>query len=78
MQHTTEGSPRARRWKAKKVHPSGVMEYKIMLDALTLENAIWTPDTGHIVHHEFDETSLFSGHIRWETLVARHLPKRFL
>lgn len=59
-------------------YPSGLVEYMRRLDVLTVDDAIWTPYTGHIVHREFDDSSLYSGFMRWETLVARHLSERCL
>lgn len=78
VQHTPADAPRARRWKAKQAHPGGVVENMRRLDALTVEDVVWTPYTSHIVHREFDEASLFSSHMWRKTLVARHLPKRCL
>lgn len=71
VQHTPSCAPRARRWKVKKTHPGGVVEYT-RLDALTVDDAIWTPYTNHRVHCEFDESSLFFGYMRWEILVTKH------
>ncbi|XP_058734096.1 uncharacterized protein LOC131605803 [Vicia villosa] len=48
------------------------------LDALRLVDVIWTPYRYHMIHREFDESYLYSSHMRWETLVARHLPERCL
>ncbi|CAL5199511.1 unnamed protein product [Lathyrus oleraceus] len=76
MQHTSADSPWAKRWKARQAHPDGVAEYRRRFDALTIYDVIWTPYTSQRVYCEFDESSLFSGYIRWETLVARHLPER--
>lgn len=63
---------------SNKAHPDGVAEYKRRLGMLTVDDVIWTPYTGHRVHREFDESSLYSGYMWWETLVTRHLPERCL
>lgn len=48
------------------------------LDTLTVDDVVWTPYTTHWVHHAFNYASLYSGHIRWETAVARHFLERYL
>lgn len=78
MQHTLEGSPLTRRWKDGKAHPGGVVEYMRKFDALIVHDVISTTYMYHKVHREFDETHLFSSHMRWETLVVRHLHVRCL
>ncbi|XP_058734119.1 protein MAIN-LIKE 2-like [Vicia villosa] len=78
VHHTAAGAPRVRRWKARKSHPSSFVEYTRRLDALRLVDVIWTPYRDHRIHHEFDESYLYSSNMRWETLVARHLPERCL
>ncbi|CAL5191224.1 unnamed protein product [Lathyrus oleraceus] len=76
MQHFLTGSPRAKRWKTRQAHPDGVAEYRKRLNALIVDDVIWTPYIGHRVHCEFEESSLYSGYMRWETMVARHLLER--
>lgn len=71
-------SPQAMRWKTRHAHPGGVVEYQRRLDALTAEDVIWTSYTEHMVHFPFDDFSLFSSHMWWETIVARHLLERCL
>src|ERR1043165_21541 len=78
IQRVSATLPRVRRWKGKQAHPGGLMEYKRRLDALTLEDVVWTPYTFHRPHRPFEVSILYSGHIKWETHVARHLPKRCL
>ncbi|XP_050918469.1 uncharacterized protein LOC127135886 [Lathyrus oleraceus] len=56
----------------------GVVEYMRRLDALTIDDVIWTSYTDHRVQCEFDFSSLYSCYMRWKTMVARHLPKRCL
>ena len=73
---TIVGSIRAKIWKVKPSHPGGVLEYMKRNDMLTLDDVIRTPDTNHIVHREFDNTSLFYDYQWWETLVARNLLER--
>lgn len=46
---TTVGSPQAKRWKGKHAHPRGVVEYMRRIDALIVDDVIWTPYIGHIV-----------------------------
>lgn len=46
---------------------------------LTVGDVIWTPYTGHVVDKgdkEFDDAILFSSYLRWDELMARHLPER--
>ncbi|XP_058775535.1 protein MAINTENANCE OF MERISTEMS-like [Vicia villosa] len=59
-------------------HLRGVIEYRRRLDALTLDDVIWTPYTGHREDLPFDVSSLYSGYVRWESHVAKHLPERYL
>ncbi|CAL5188455.1 unnamed protein product [Lathyrus oleraceus] len=72
------GSSRAKRWKARQAHPGGVAKYKRRLDTLIVYDVIWTPYTGDKIHLKFEESSLYSGYMRWETMIARHLPERCL
>lgn len=78
---TIDGSPWAKKWRDRHAHPRGFVEYKRRIDALTIDDIIWTPYIGHRVDkldEEFDDTILFSGYLRWEALVGRHLLKRCL
>lgn len=78
VQHCPVGSSRAKRWKARQTHPDGVAEYRRRLDTLTVDDVIWSPYIGHRVHCEFEESSLYSSYMRWETMVAGHFPDRCL
>ncbi|XP_058742702.1 protein MAIN-LIKE 1-like [Vicia villosa] len=62
-QRYAAADPCASRWKARHALPGGVIEYRRKLDALTLDDVNWTP---------------YTGYVRWESHVARHLPERCL
>ncbi|XP_058754089.1 protein MAIN-LIKE 1-like [Vicia villosa] len=78
IQRVMAVDPCAKRWKAKQAIPGGLIEYRWRLDALTLDDVIWTPYTSHRSHRPFNVSSLYSGYVRWESHVARHLPERCL
>ncbi|XP_058734293.1 protein MAIN-LIKE 1-like [Vicia villosa] len=79
-QHCAASNPCVMRWKAKQnlLGEAPLMEYRQRLDALTLDDVIWTPYIGHHEHRPFDASSLYSVYVRWESHVARHLPARCL
>ncbi|CAL5213323.1 unnamed protein product [Lathyrus oleraceus] len=70
VHHSLVGSPRPRRWRIRQSHPRGFSEYMRRLDALTVDDVIWTPYTDHRVHREFDDSSLYLSYMRWETMVT--------
>lgn len=49
-----------------------------MINTVTVDDIIRTPYTCHRMDEEVDGAILFSGYLRWEELVARHLPERYL
>ncbi|XP_058771938.1 protein MAIN-LIKE 1-like [Vicia villosa] len=67
-----------KRWKAKEAIPEGLVEYMQRLDALALDYVIWTSYTVRRPHCPFDVSTLYSGYVRWESHLARHLPERCL
>ncbi|XP_058726623.1 protein MAIN-LIKE 1-like [Vicia villosa] len=69
--------PCTMRWKARQTLPgeTPLMEYRWRLDALMMDDVIWTPYTSHRSHHPSDVSSLYSGYVRWESHVAMHLPE---
>ncbi|XP_058753982.1 uncharacterized protein LOC131627164 [Vicia villosa] len=54
IQHVAASDPCAKRWKAKQAIPGGLIEYKRRIDALTLDDVIWTPYTAHCPHRPFE------------------------
>ncbi|XP_058726824.1 protein MAIN-LIKE 1-like [Vicia villosa] len=80
IHHCAAADPCAMRWKAKQTFPgeAPLMEYRQRLDALTLDDVMWTPYIGHCKHRPFDPSSLYLGYVRWESHVARHLLERCL
>lgn len=73
-----QGSHRPKRWRGRHAHPWGVAEYIKSINVMIVDNDVWTQYADQRVHHEFDDTSLFSNYLRWEILVDRHSPKRCL
>ncbi|XP_058783755.1 uncharacterized protein LOC131658484 [Vicia villosa] len=61
IQRCAAANPCARSWKARQTHPGGMIEYRRRLDALMLDDVIWTLYTGHRDHLPFDLSSLYSG-----------------
>nr|AII99892.1 heat shock protein [Cicer arietinum] len=70
--------PRACRWTAKHVVEGGLMTYRRRLDALLLEDVVFTPYDDDRVNHPFVSISMFSGYLRCGGISVSYLPERCL
>nr|XP_027185958.1 protein MAIN-LIKE 1-like [Cicer arietinum] len=70
--------PRACRWTAKHVVEGGLMAYRRRLDALFLEDVVFTPYDDDRANHLFVSISMFSGYLRCGGVSVPYLPERCL
>nr|XP_012570950.1 protein MAINTENANCE OF MERISTEMS-like [Cicer arietinum] len=70
--------PRACRWIAKHVVESGLVTYRQRLDALLLEDVVFTPYDDDRANHPFEDISMFSGYLRCGGVSVPYLPERCL
>nr|XP_004499945.1 uncharacterized protein LOC101509732 [Cicer arietinum] len=56
--------PRACRWIAKHAVEGGLVTYRQRLDALLLEDVVFTPYDDDRANHRFEDISMFSGYLR--------------
>nr|XP_004516038.1 protein MAINTENANCE OF MERISTEMS-like [Cicer arietinum] len=70
--------PRACRWTAKHVVKGGLMAYRRRLDALLLEDVVFTPYDDDRANHPFVSISMFSGYLLCGGVSVPYLPERCL
>nr|XP_012571304.1 protein MAIN-LIKE 2-like [Cicer arietinum] len=70
--------PRACRWTAKHVVEGGLMAYRRRLDALLLEDVVFTPYDNDRANHLFVSISMFSGYLRCGGVSVPYFPERCL
>nr|XP_027192637.1 protein MAIN-LIKE 1-like [Cicer arietinum] len=70
--------PRACRWTAKHVVEGELMTYRRRLDALSLEDVLFTPYADDRVNHPFVKISVFSRYLRCGGVSVSYLPERCL
>ena len=71
-----EMKPRACRFRCGKLLP--LLTYRRQLDGLESSEVVWTPYDDHRIARPFEMISLFSGFIKWGSVMHRHLPERVL
>lgn len=57
--HIIDGSPHATRWRSKNSYLRGLLEYMRRINAMIIDDVIWTPYANHGMQWEFDDTTLF-------------------
>nr|XP_012567343.1 protein MAIN-LIKE 2-like [Cicer arietinum] len=67
--------PRACRWTAKHVVEGGLMAYRRRLDALLLEDVVFTPYDDDRANHPFVSILMFSGYLRCGGVSVPYLPE---
>nr|XP_004490270.1 uncharacterized protein LOC101488483 [Cicer arietinum] len=70
--------PRACRWTTKHVVEGGLMTYRQRLDALLLEDVVFTPYDDDRANHPFVSISMFSRYLRCDGVSVPYLPERCL
>ncbi|XP_004488525.1 uncharacterized protein [Cicer arietinum] len=70
--------PRACRWTAKHVVEGGLMAYRRRLDALLLEDVVFTPYDDDRANHPFVSILMFSGYLRCGGVSVPYFPERCL
>nr|XP_012568426.1 protein MAIN-LIKE 1-like [Cicer arietinum] len=70
--------PRACRWIAKHAVEGGLVTYRQRLDALLLEDVLFTPYDDDRANHPFEDISMFSGYLRCGGVSVPYLPERCL
>ncbi|XP_073225746.1 protein MAINTENANCE OF MERISTEMS-like [Cicer arietinum] len=70
--------PRACRWIAKHAVEGGLVTYRQRLDALLLDDVLFTPYDDDRANHPFEDISMFSGYLRCGGVSVPYLPERCL
>ncbi|XP_073223360.1 uncharacterized protein [Cicer arietinum] len=70
--------PRACRWIAKHAVEGGLVTYRQRLDALLLEDVLFTPYDDDRANHPFKDISMFSGYLRCGGVSVPYLSERCL